>query len=120
LKARVAQQTQDPSPLLKSHLPSALCFARGRSSAFLPSEDTTSLKASQETCSDPGTQEAGSRQRHPFILSDHQGLRLVSNHNKNNRKPKHPWKLNNSLLNDNLVREEIKKEIKDFLEFNKK
>jgi hypothetical protein len=28
------------------------------------------------------------------------------------------WKLNNSLLNDNLVREEIKKEIKDFLEFN--
>jgi hypothetical protein len=27
-------------------------------------------------------------------------------------------KLNNSLLNDNLVGEEIKKEIKDFLEFN--
>ena len=30
------------------------------------------------------------------------------------------WKLNNSLLNDNLVREEIKKEIKDFLKFNEK
>jgi hypothetical protein len=28
------------------------------------------------------------------------------------------WKLNNTLLNDNLIREEIKKEIKDFLEFN--
>ena len=28
------------------------------------------------------------------------------------------WKLNNTLLNDNLVKEEIKKEIKDFLEFN--
>jgi hypothetical protein len=28
------------------------------------------------------------------------------------------WKLNNSLLSDNLVRGEIKKEIKDFLEFN--
>jgi hypothetical protein len=28
------------------------------------------------------------------------------------------WKLNNSLLSDNLVREEMKKEIKDFLEFN--
>ena len=28
------------------------------------------------------------------------------------------WKLNNLLLNDNLVKEEIKKEIKDFLEFN--
>ena len=28
------------------------------------------------------------------------------------------WKLNNTLLNDNLVKEELKKEIKDFLEFN--
>ena len=28
------------------------------------------------------------------------------------------WKLNNTLLNDNLVKDEIKKEIKDFLEFN--
>ena len=40
------------------------------------------------------------------------------NKNKNNRKPTYPWKLNSSLLNGNLVREEIKKEIKDFLEFN--
>jgi hypothetical protein len=28
------------------------------------------------------------------------------------------WKLNNTLLNDNLIKEEIKKENKDFLEFN--
>ena len=28
------------------------------------------------------------------------------------------WKLNNTLLNDTLVKEEIKKEIKDFSEFN--
>ena len=28
------------------------------------------------------------------------------------------WKLNNTLLNNNLVKEGIKKEIKDFLEFN--
>jgi hypothetical protein len=28
------------------------------------------------------------------------------------------WKLNNTLLNDSLVKEGIKKEIKDFLEFN--
>jgi hypothetical protein len=28
------------------------------------------------------------------------------------------WKLNNTLLNDTLVKEEIKKEIKDVLEFN--
>jgi hypothetical protein len=39
--------------------------------------------------------------------------------NKNkNRKPTYSWKLNNSLLNDNLVREEIKKETKDFMEFS--
>jgi hypothetical protein len=37
---------------------------------------------------------------------------------KNNRKLTYSWKLNNSLLSDNLVREEIKKEIKDFIEFN--
>jgi hypothetical protein len=36
----------------------------------------------------------------------------------NNRKPTFKWKLNNTLLNDNLVKEEIKKKIKDFLEFN--
>jgi len=46
----------------------------------------------------------------------HHGLRLVFNSNKNNRKPTYTWKLNNALLNDNLVKEEIKKEIKDFLE----
>jgi hypothetical protein len=28
------------------------------------------------------------------------------------------WKLYNTLLNDNLVKDEIKKEIKDFLELN--
>jgi hypothetical protein len=39
-------------------------------------------------------------------------------HMQNYRKPTYKWKLNNSLLNDNLVREEIKKEIKDFLELN--
>ena len=47
-----------------------------------------------------------------------QWLRLVSNNNKNNRKPTYTWKLNNILLDDNLVKEEIKKEIKDVLEFN--
>jgi hypothetical protein len=54
----------------------------------------------------------------PCILSDHHGLRLVFNNSKNYRKPTNTWKLKNSLLNDNLVREEMKKEIKDFLEFN--
>jgi hypothetical protein len=54
----------------------------------------------------------------PCILSDHLELRLVFNNNTNNRKPTYTWKLNNTLLNDNLVKEEIKKEIKDILDFN--
>jgi hypothetical protein len=53
----------------------------------------------------------------PCILSHHYGLRLIFN-NINNRKPTFTWKLNNTLLNDTLVKEEINKEIKDFLEFN--
>jgi hypothetical protein len=51
-------------------------------------------------------------------LSDHHGLRLIFSNNINNRKPKFTWKLKNTLLNDTLGKEEIKKEIKDFLEFN--
>jgi hypothetical protein len=52
------------------------------------------------------------------ILSDHHGLRLIFNISINNRKPTFTWKLNNTLLYENLVKEEIKKKIKDFLEFN--
>jgi hypothetical protein len=54
----------------------------------------------------------------PCILSDHHGLRLIFNKNINSRKPTFTWKLNNILFNDCLVKDEIKKEIKDFLEFN--
>jgi hypothetical protein len=54
----------------------------------------------------------------PCILSDHHGLRLIFNNNTNNRKPTFTWKLNTTLLNDTLVKEGIKKEIKDFLKFN--
>jgi hypothetical protein len=54
----------------------------------------------------------------PCILSDHHGRRLIFNNNINNTKPTLTWKLNNTLLNENLGKEEIKKEIKDFLEFN--
>jgi hypothetical protein len=52
------------------------------------------------------------------ILPDHHGIRVVFNNNIQNRKPTYMWKLKNTLLNDTLVKEEIKKEIKDFLEFN--
>jgi hypothetical protein len=47
------------------------------------------------------------------ILLEHHRLRLVFNDNKNNRKPTYTWKLNNPLLNDNLIKEKIKKEIND-------
>ena len=50
----------------------------------------------------------------PCLLSDHYGLKLVFNSNKNNRKPTYKWKLNNYLFSDNTFREEIKKEFKDF------
>ena len=54
----------------------------------------------------------------PCTLSDHQGLRPFLNTNKNNGKHMCTWKLKNGLLNDNLVKEEIKKEIKGLLGFN--
>jgi hypothetical protein len=54
----------------------------------------------------------------PCTLSDHNGLRMIFNNNINNRKPTCMWKLNNTLLKDNLIKEEIKEEIKDFFEFN--
>jgi hypothetical protein len=54
----------------------------------------------------------------PCILSDHHGLKVIFNNSINNRKLTFTWKLNNTLLNDTLVKEGIKKEIKDFSEFN--
>jgi hypothetical protein len=43
---------------------------------------------------------------------------MIFNTSINIRKPTFMRKLDNTLLNDTLVKEEIKKEIKDFLEFN--
>ena len=54
----------------------------------------------------------------PCLLSDHYGVKVVFSNSKNNRKPTYTWKLSDTLLNDTLVKEEIKKEIKDFLEHN--
>jgi hypothetical protein len=56
----------------------------------------------------------------PCIVSDHHGLTLIFNNNINNRKSTFMWKLNNTLLNDTMVKERLKKEIKDYLEFNEK
>ena len=54
----------------------------------------------------------------PCILLDQHGLKLEFNSNTNYRKPTNTWKLYSALLNHCRVKEEIKKVIKDFLEFN--
>jgi hypothetical protein len=54
----------------------------------------------------------------PCILSDHNALKLELNHKNNSRKHANNWKLNNTLLNDQWVIDEIKEEIKRFLEVN--
>jgi hypothetical protein len=52
----------------------------------------------------------------PCILSDHNASKLELN--KNNKKHASSWKLNNTLPNDQCVIDEIKEEIKRFLEVN--
>jgi hypothetical protein len=54
----------------------------------------------------------------PYFLSDRHNIRLVFNKQHNSRKPTYTWNLNNTLLNNTLVKAEIKKEIKAFLEFD--
>ena len=44
--------------------------------------------------------------------------KAVLKYHKNIGKHAYTWELSNALLNDDLVKEEIKKEIKGFLEFN--
>ena len=45
-------------------------------------------------------------------------LRLIFNSNKNNQKCIFTWKLNKVLLNEEILKKEIRNGIKDFLEFN--
>jgi hypothetical protein len=54
----------------------------------------------------------------PCILSDHNALKLELNNKNNNRKYANNWRLKNTLLNDQWVIDEIKEEIKRFLEVN--
>ena len=53
------------------------------------------------------------------IFSDHKGLKLETN--LKGKKPKHSnlWRLNSMLLNNEWVKNEIKEEVKKFLEMNK-
>jgi hypothetical protein len=54
----------------------------------------------------------------PCILSDHNALKLEINNKNSTKKHANNWKLNNTLLNEQWVIDEIKEEIKRFLEVN--
>jgi hypothetical protein len=54
----------------------------------------------------------------PCILSDYNALKLELNNKNKDKKHAKSWKLNNSLLNEQWVTDEIKDEIKRFLEVN--
>ena len=50
------------------------------------------------------------------VFSDHNDMQLEINHRKRNDKKHRSWRLNNMLLKTQWVNEEIKKEIKKYLE----
>jgi hypothetical protein len=54
----------------------------------------------------------------PYILSDHNALKLEINNKNSSKKLANNWILNNTLLNDQWIMDEIKEEIKSFLEVN--
>ena len=52
------------------------------------------------------------------IFSDHNTVRLEINYREENVKNRNTWRLNNMLLNNQQITEEIKEEIKIYLETN--
>jgi hypothetical protein len=54
----------------------------------------------------------------PCILSDHNAIKLELNNKNSSRKYANIWRLNNTLLNNQWVKEEIREEIKSLLEVN--
>jgi len=52
------------------------------------------------------------------IFSDHNAMKLEINHGKSKEKKPTPWRLHNMLLKNQWVNEEIKKDIKNYLETN--
>ena len=52
------------------------------------------------------------------IFSDHNSMRLDINYKKKTERNTNTWRLNNTFLNNQQVTEEIKREIKKFLETN--
>ena len=54
----------------------------------------------------------------PSIFSDHNAVRLDLNYRRKTIKKSNIWRLNNTLLNNQKITEEIKKEIKICIETN--
>ena len=54
----------------------------------------------------------------PSIFSDHKGLKLETNPKGKNQKHSKSWRLNSTLLNNERVKNQIREEIKNFLETN--
>ena len=54
----------------------------------------------------------------PSIFSDHNAVRLDLNYRRKTIKNSNIWRLNNTLLNNQQITEEIKKEIKICIEMN--
>ena len=50
------------------------------------------------------------------MFSDHSTMRLQTNYREKNVKNTNTWRLNNTLLNNQEITEEIKAEIKKYLE----
>ena len=50
------------------------------------------------------------------IFSDHNAIKLEINHKKNTEKHTKTWQVNNMLLNNEWVNNEVKEEIKRYLE----
>ena len=55
----------------------------------------------------------------PSIFSDHNAVKLYLNYRRKTIKNSNIWRLNNTLLNNQQITEEIKKEIKTCIEMNK-
>jgi hypothetical protein len=54
----------------------------------------------------------------PCILFVYNAIKLELNNKNKDKKHANSWKMNNSLLNEQCVTEEIKEEIKNFMEVN--
>ena len=54
----------------------------------------------------------------PRIPSDYHRLKMNISKSRSNRKLTNPWKLNNTLQNENLIKIEIQKEIKSYVRNN--